>query len=108
MGGSFSGIVAGFFVDRYGCRGIRIVLQTGQIFLLLLLPFIGPDTPGIDFLIGFIFFVFGFLMWGSATIGAIFMLNYVPAAQKESYMTIAYSMDGLIAGTTTILAGYLV
>lgn len=108
VGGSFSGIVAGFFVDRYGCRGIRIVLQTGQIFLLLLLPFIGPDTPGIDFLIGFIFFVFGFLMWGSATIGAIFMLNYVPAAQKESYMTIAYSMDGLIAGTTTILAGYLV
>jgi MFS family permease len=108
VGGSFSGIVAGFFVDRYGCRGIRIVLQTGQIFLLLLLPFINSNTPGIDILIGLIFFAFGFLMWGSATIGAIFMLNYVPAAQKESYMTIAYSMDGLIAGTTTIVAGYLV
>lgn len=108
VGGSFSGIIVGFFVDRYGCRGIRIVLQTAQIFLLLLLPFVGPNTPGIDFLIGLIFFSFGFLMWGSATIGAIFMLNYVPAAQKESYMTIAYSMDGLIAGTTTVLAGYLV
>ena len=108
VGGSFSGIVAGFFVDRYGCRGIRIVLQTGQIFLLLFLPFINSNTPGVDFLIGFIFFAFGFLMWGSATIGAIFMLNYVPTNQKESYMTIAYSMDGLIAGSTTIFAGYLV
>ena len=52
--------------------------------------------------------LFGFLMWGSASIGYIFMLNYVPSNNKESFMSLAYSLDGLIAGITTVLAGYLV
>ena len=47
-------------------------------------------------------------MWGSASIGYIFMLNYVPSNNKESFMSLAYSLDGLIAGITTVLAGYLV
>ena len=36
------------------------------------------------------------------------MLNYVPSNNKESFMSLAYSLDGLIAGITTVLAGYLV
>ena len=47
-------------------------------------------------------------MWGSASIGYIFMLNYVPSNNKESFMSLAYSLDGLLAGVTTILAGFLV
>ena len=47
-------------------------------------------------------------MWGSESIGYIFMLNYVPSNNKESFMSLAYSLDGLIAGVTTILAGYLI
>ena len=47
-------------------------------------------------------------MWGSASIGYIFMLNYVPSNNKESFMSLAYSLDGITAGVTTVLAGYLV
>ena len=79
-----------------------------QILLLLFLPFINSGTPYLSYIIGIVFFAFGFLMWGSASIGYIFMLNYVPSNNKESFMSIAYSLDGLIAGTTTVLAGYLV
>ena len=47
-------------------------------------------------------------MWGSASIGYIFMLNYVPSNNKESFMSLAYSLDGITAGVTTVLAGYFV
>ena len=36
------------------------------------------------------------------------MLNYVPSNNKESFMSLAYSLDGITAGVTTVLAGYLV
>ena len=94
--------------DSYGCRGIRVIFQSLQILLLLTLPFINSDTPYLSYVIGIIFFLFGFLMWGSASIGYIFMLNYVPSNNKESFMSLAYSLDGITAGVTTVLAGYLV
>ncbi len=108
VGGTCSGFVVGRITDSYGCRGIRVIFQSLQILLLLFLPFINSGTPYLSYIIGIIFFAFGFLMWGSASIGYIFMLNYVPSNNKESFMSIAYSLDGLIAGTTTVLAGYLV
>ena len=108
VGGTCSGFVVGRITDSYGCRGIRVIFQSLQILLLLFLPFINSETPYLSYIIGIIFFAFGFLMWGSASIGYIFMLNYVPSNNKESFMSIAYSLDGLIAGTTTVLAGYLV
>ena len=108
IGGTCSGLVVGKITDNYGCRGIRVVFQSLQIVLLLILLFINSATPYLSYVIGLIFFLFGFLMWGSASIGYIFMLNYVPSNNKESFMSLAYSLDGLIAGITTILAGYLV
>ena len=108
IGGTCSGLVIGRVTDSYGCRGIRVVFQSLQIILLLTLPFINSGTPYLSYLIGIIFFLFGFLMWGSASIGYIFMLNYVPSNNKESFMSLAYSLDGITAGVTTVLAGYLV
>ena len=108
IGGTCSGFVVGRVTDSYGCRGIRVIFQSLQIILLLLLPFINSETPYLSYIIGIVFFLFGFLMWGSESIGYIFMLNYVPSNNKESFMSLAYSLDGLIAGITTVLAGYLV
>jgi len=108
IGGTCSGFVVGRITDSYGCRGIRVIFQSLQIILLLLLPFINSETPYLSYIIGIVFFLFGFLMWGSESIGYIFMLNYVPSNNKESFMSLAYSLDGLIAGITTVLAGYLV
>jgi len=108
IGGTCSGFVVGRITDSYGCRGIRVIFQSLQIILLLLLPFINSETPYLSYVIGIVFFLFGFLMWGSESIGYIFMLNYVPSNNKESFMSLAYSLDGLIAGITTVLAGYLV
>jgi len=108
IGGTCSGFVVGRVTDSYGCRGIRVIFQSLQIILLLLLPFINSETPYLSYVIGIVFFLFGFLMWGSESIGYIFMLNYVPSNNKESFMSLAYSLDGLIAGITTVLAGYLV
>ena len=108
IGGTCSGFVVGKITDNYGCRGIRVIFQSLQILLLLVLLFINSETPYLSYVIGITFFLFGFLMWGSASIGYIFMLNYVPSNNKESFMSLAYSLDGLIAGVTTVLAGYLV
>ena len=108
IGGTFSGVVVGRITDNYGCRGIRVIFQSLQILLLLFLPFLNSEIPYLSYIIGIIYFLFGFLMWGSTTIGYIFMLNYVPSNNKESFMSLAYSLDGLIAGITTVLAGYLV
>ncbi len=108
IGGTCSGFIVGKITDNYGCRGIRVIFQSLQIILLLMLPFINSETPYLSYVIGIVFFLFGFLMWGSASIGYIFMLNYVPSNNKESFMSLAYSLDGLIAGITTVLAGYLV
>ena len=108
IGGTCSGFIVGRVTDSYGCRGIRVVFQSLQILLLLMLPFINSETPYLSYVIGVIFFSFGFLMWGSASIGYIFMLNYVPSNNKESFMSLAYSLDGITAGVTTVLAGYLV
>ena len=108
IGGTCSGFIVGRITDNYGCRGIRVIFQSLQIILLLMLPFINSETPYLSYVIGIVFFLFGFLMWGSASIGYIFMLNYVPGNNKESFMSLAYSLDGLIAGITTVLAGYLV
>ena len=108
IGGTCSGFIVGRVTDSYGCRGIRVIFQSLQIILLLLLPFINSETPYLSYVIGIVFFLFGFLMWGSESIGYIFMLNYVPSNNKESFMSLAYSLDGLIAGITTVLAGYLV
>ena len=108
VGGTCSGFIVGRITDSYGCRGIRVIFQSLQILLLLFLPFITSETPFLSYVIGIIFFLFGFLMWGSASIGYIFMLNYVPKNNKESFMSLAYSLDGFIAGITTVLAGYFV
>lgn len=108
IGGTCSGLIVGRVTDNYGCRGIRVIFQSLQIVLLLVLLFINSETPYLSYVIGVTFFLFGFLMWGSASIGYIFMLNYVPGNNKESFMSLAYSLDGLIAGITTVLAGYLV
>ncbi len=108
VGGTCSGLIVGRITDSYGCRGIRVIFQSLQILLLLFLPFITSETPFLSYVIGIIFFLFGFLMWGSASIGYIFMLNYVPKNNKESFMSLAYSLDGFIAGITTVLAGYFV
>lgn len=41
----------------------------------LVLLFINSETPYLSYVIGVTFFLFGFLMWGSASIGYIFMLQ---------------------------------
>lgn len=108
VGGAIGSYVSGWLVDRLGARGIRISLQVAQAALLLTVPFITNDLPGVDFIVVGIFTLFGFLISGSITAGNVYMLNYVPPQTKESYMALAYSIDGAIAGGATFAAGILV
>lgn len=104
-GGSFA---TGWFVDRHGTRAIRITLQVLQVVMLLALPFAHAGIPGIELLAGLAFFLFGFLVQGAIMAGNIYMLNYVPPENRESYMALAYSSDGLFGGGLTVLSGVLV
>lgn len=107
LGGTVGGLIAGWFVDRYGTRAIRITLQILQVGLLLGLLLLNPGLPGVHVLAGVIFFLFGLLFQSSIAVGGIYLLNYVPPAKKESYTTLAYATDGIIGGGVTILAGIL-
>lgn len=107
LGGAIGTLIAGWFVDRYGTRAIRILLQALQVVLLIALIFIPADLPAPELVAGLFFFLVGLLLQSSIAIGGIYMLNYVPPAQKENYMTLAYAADGVIAGGATFLAGML-
>lgn len=107
VGAALGSVAAGWFVDRYGTRAIRITLQALQVAMLIALMFVTRDTPGTIFIVGAIFFVFGMLFQSAISVGGIYMLNYVPPAKKESYMTLAYMTDGLIGGGAAFLAGWL-
>jgi hypothetical protein len=107
LGGAVGGLIAGWFVDRYGTRAIRITLQSLQVVLLLGLLLINPGLPGVHVVAAVIFFLFGLLFQSSIAVGGIYMLNYVPPAKKENYTTLAYATDGIIGGGVTFLAGML-
>ena len=107
LGGAVGGLIAGWFVDRYGTRAIRITLQSLQVVLLLGLLLINPGLPGVHVIAAVIFFLFGLLFQSSIAVGGIYMLNYVPPAKKENYTTLAYATDGIIGGGVTFLAGML-
>lgn len=107
VGGALGSIIAGWFVDRYGTRAIRVTLQSWQVVLLLSLLLIQPGMQFPEIIAGLIFFLAGMLFQSSIAMGGVYMLNYVPPAQKENYMTLAYASDGIIAGGATLLAGIL-
>jgi MFS family permease len=107
LGGAVGALIAGWFVDRYGTRAIRVTLQTLQVVLLIGLLMIQPGVPVVEVIAGLVFFLFGLLFQSSIGVGSIYMLNYVPPAQKENYMTLAYASDGIIGGGATILAGLM-
>lgn len=108
VGSAAGSYAAGWFIDRHGTRAIRITLQSLQVALLLGLPFIHAGLPGVELLAGLVFFLFGFLVQGAMVAGSIYMLNYVPPTERESYMALAYSSDGIFGGGLTVLAGILV
>ncbi len=90
VGGAAGSFIAGWFIDRHGTRAIRITLQSFQVLMLIALPFLHNGIPGIDLLTGGAFFLFGFLVQGSIVAGNVYMLNYVPPTERESYMSLAY------------------
>ena len=47
LGGAVGGLIAGWFVDRYGTRAIRVTLQSLQVMLLLGLLLINASLPGV-------------------------------------------------------------
>jgi HEAT repeat protein len=108
VGAAAGSFAAGWFIDRHGTRAIRVTLQALQVMMLLGLPFIHAGIPGVELLAGLVFFLFGFLVQGAMMAGGIYMLNYVPPTERESYMALAYSSDGIFGGGLTVLAGVLV
>lgn len=108
VGSAAGSYAAGWFIDRHGTRAIRITLQTLQVVMLLALPFLHDGIPGVELLVGLVFFLFGFLVQGAMVGGSVYMLNYVPPTERESYMALAYSSDGIFGGGLTVLAGILV
>jgi MFS family permease len=107
LGAAAGSMIGGWFVDRYGTRAIRIVMQSLQVVLLLSLLLINETVPARELLAGAVFFLLGLLFQSSIIVGNIYLLNYVPPQQKENYMTLAYASDGLLGGGTTFLAGFL-
>lgn len=107
LGAAIGSIVAGWFVDRYGTRPIRSVLQVLQLCLIFGLISINPGIPALHIVVGAVFVLFGMVFQSAITVGGIYMLNYVPPAHKESYMAVAYTSDGIIGGGVTFIAGAL-
>lgn len=107
-GGAAGSFAFGWLADRFGTRSIRIGLQLAQVVLLLAIPFVHSALPGVDYIAVGIFAAFGFMIGGSITAGNVYMLNYVPLHTKESYMALAYSIEGAIAGSATFAAGLVV
>ncbi len=107
VGGAAGGLIAGWFIDRYGTRAIRVTLQSWQVALLLSLLLIRPGIAFPEIVAGGCFFLMGLLFQSSIALGSIYMLNYVPPQHKENYMTLAYASDGIIGGGATFLAGFL-
>lgn len=107
VGSATGNVTAGWFVDRYGTRGILRALQVGQVLLLLGLPFLRPDVPGIDWLVPAAFFFFGFLFQAGISVANVYMLNLIPPASKEGYTSLHYSTDGLASGLVTFASGVL-
>lgn len=107
VGAAVGTMAAGWYVDRYGARAIRIALQLGQIALLAALPFISPDWPGVEFFVALVFFAFGALFLAAISVSNVYMLNVMPVSAKESYATVHYTIDGLAGGAMTFLAGFL-
>ncbi|WDR06190.1 MFS transporter [Devosia rhodophyticola] len=108
VGAAIGSLATGWIVDRYGSRGIRITLQVCQVFLLLSFPLMSPELPGVTIIAALMFSAFGFLAYGSITAGNVYLLNYVPPANKESYTALSYSVDGIVGGSATFGAGFLV
>lgn len=107
VGGAAAMLVTGWFVDRYGTRGIRMALQAGQVLLLLALPFVTAETPALEFTVAMVFFAFGALFQAGMGTSNVYMFNIIPPAQKEAYTTVHYSIDGIVGGGVTFLAGFL-
>lgn len=107
VGSAAGNVTAGWFVDRYGTRGILRALQVGQVLLLLGLPFLGPEVPGIGWLVPVAFFLFGFLFQAGISVANVYMLNVIPPASKEGYTSLHYSIDGLASGIVTFASGVL-
>lgn len=107
VGSAAGNVAAGWFVDRYGTRGIHRALQVGQVLLLLGLPFLRPDVPGIGWLVPAAFFLFGFLFQAGISVANVYMLNVIPPASKEGYTSLHYSIDGLASGLVTFASGVL-
>ncbi|SMY08877.1 MFS transporter [Flavimaricola marinus] len=107
VGSAAGNVTAGWFVDRYGTRAIRTALQIGQILLLLILPFLGPEVPGIAWFVPAAFFLFGFLFQAAISVANVYMLNVIPPSSKEAYTAMHYSIDGFAAGLVTFAAGIL-
>ena len=61
LGGAAGALIAGWFVDRYGTRAIRVTLQTLQVLLLAGLLLIHPGIPSVEVVAGAVFFLFGLL-----------------------------------------------
>lgn len=107
VGSAAGNVTAGWFVDRYGTRAIRTALQMGQIALLLSLPMLGPEVPGVAWLVPLAFFLFGFVFQAGIAVANVYMLNVIPPASKEGYTTLHYSIDGVAGGLVTFAAGFL-
>lgn len=107
VGSAAGNVTAGWFVDRYGTRAIRTALQMGQIAVLLSLPLLGPEVPGITWLVPLAFLLFGFMFQAGIAVANVYMLNLIPPASKEAYTTLHYSIDGLAGGLATVAAGFL-
>ena len=107
IGSAIGSYIGGWLVDRNGSRGVRLSLQLLQIFLLASIAIIPADFVATPQFIGTIFLAFGVLFGGSITAGNVYLLNYVPTESKESYMALSYSIDGVIGGSATFAAGFL-
>ncbi|EAR52716.1 phycocyanin alpha phycocyanobilin lyase [Oceanicola granulosus HTCC2516] len=107
VGAAAGTLAAGWFVDRYGTRAIRVALQAGQVALLVALALAGGRFGPMVPLVAAVFFAVGFLFQSSIAVANVYMLNVVPPSSKESYTVLHYAVDGVVAGVVTFAAGFL-
>jgi len=107
VGAAIGSVAAGWFVDRYGTRAIRVALGVGQVLLMLALPLVRPGLLAEEVLVASAFLFFGVLFQGGIAVQNVYMLNTIPESSKESYTTLHYGVDGIIGGGVTFAAGVL-
>lgn len=106
-GVSMGTYIAGSAVDRYGCRSILVTCCILYGIFILCWSLFFRGMPYVSYLVAAAYLISGILNGIYASCVITYKINYVPEDNKESYISLAYSVIGLAIGLTVVFSGYV-